>query len=165
MEKKGLQRISPFLEKKNILNVVDFTFNCFVNSLSTGPKIVSLHSNNDRVFKTAQCWIISQQRFNLIQVKWIFIETILSMPDDETVPSYSFWVDLISYNEFIGFAKNLQAKKSAKSTDQQDTAWKEVPRSTDMHFWDLFSQHKSQASWVTVDPFLALLVWQQVGLS
>lgn len=53
MEKKGLQRISPFLEKKNILNVVDFTFNCFVNSLSTGPKIVSLHSNNDRVFKTA----------------------------------------------------------------------------------------------------------------
>ena len=66
------------------------------------------------------------------------------MPDDEVVSSYSFWVDLIFYNEFIGFAKNLQAEIGKKI---YWSARHKVERDAKEHrhavFLDLFFQHKS----------------------
>lgn len=49
--------IFPFW--KNTLVVVTFTFSCFADGLFTGPKEALLHSSDDRISKTAWCWIIS----------------------------------------------------------------------------------------------------------
>lgn len=59
-------------------------------------------------------------------------------------------MDLIFYNEFIGFAKNLQAEIGKKSTDRQDTEWKEMPRSIGMQFFGFIFSAQKLGQWSSV---------------